>query len=93
MTNSSLARPFVSVNLLALMGQVRDIKLLKKIAILLKELRDANDLTQDQVYDDTKIHVGRIETAKANISVSKLSELCKYFNISLSEFHRRIEKL
>jgi transcriptional regulator with XRE-family HTH domain len=75
------------------MGQLRDINLLKNIAIVLKRLREEKGLNQDEVYDATKIHIGRIETAKANLSVSTLSCLCEFFEISLSEFHRKVEDL
>ena len=75
------------------MGQLRDIKLLQKIALVIKELRDAKNLTQEQVYNDTNIHVSRIETAKGNLSVSTLAALCKYFKIRMSEFHKRVEEL
>lgn len=75
------------------MGQIRDTKLLKKIAIVLKQLREAKGLTQEDVYNDTNIHVGRIETANANLSVSTLSALCKYFQINISSFFTEIEKL
>lgn len=75
------------------MGQIRDTKLLQKIALVIKELRDTRSLTQEEVYNDTNIHVGRIETAKANLSVSTLAALCKYFKIRLSEFHKRVEEL
>jgi len=75
------------------MGQLRNTRLLKNIAIVLKQLREGVGLTQDEVYDATKIHVGRIETAKANLSVSTLSALCKYYKITLSEFYKRVEDL
>lgn len=75
------------------MGQIRDTKLLKKIAIVMKKLREDSGLTQEDVYNDTNIHIGRIETAKANLTVSTLSALCKYFKIKLSEFHKEIENL
>ena len=75
------------------MGQLRDIKLLKKIAIVFKELREAENLTQADVFEDTKIHIGRIETAKANLSVSTLSTLCQYFEISLLDFFSKVEKV
>jgi transcriptional regulator with XRE-family HTH domain len=75
------------------MGQLRDKKLLKNIALVIKELRETNDLTQEEVYNDTNIHIGRIETAKANLTVSTLSALCNYFKISLSEFHEKVENL
>lgn len=75
------------------MGQLRDTKLLKKIAIVLKELREENEWTQADVFDETKIHIGRIETAKANLSVSTLSALCKFFGIKLSDFFAKVEQL
>jgi transcriptional regulator with XRE-family HTH domain len=75
------------------MGQLKNTRLLKNIAIVLKQLRDNVDLTQDEVYDETKIHVGRIETAKANLTVSTLAALCEYYKISLSEFYKRVEEL
>jgi len=75
------------------MRQLRDTKLLKKIAIVLKRLREEKGVTQEQVYNDTNIHIGRIETASANLSVSTLSALCKYFKVKLSDFHRLVEEL
>jgi transcriptional regulator with XRE-family HTH domain len=75
------------------MPQIRDKKLLQKIAIVIKELRNNIELSQEEVYNETNIHIGRIETAKANLSVSTLSALCKFFRISLSEFHKKVESL
>jgi transcriptional regulator with XRE-family HTH domain len=75
------------------MPQIRDKKLLQKIALVIKELRNKGELSQEDVYNDTNIHIGRIETAKANLSVSTLSALCKYFKIPLSEFHKKVESL
>lgn len=75
------------------MGQIRDKKLLQKMALVIKELRDENNLSQEEVYNETNIHIGRIETANANFSVSTLSALCKFFKIKLSEFHNRVESL
>jgi Helix-turn-helix. len=73
------------------MAQIRDDKLLRKIALVIKELREEKGVSQEEVYNDINIHIGRIETAKANLSVSTLAALCKYLNISLSEFHRKVE--
>ena len=73
------------------MAQIRNTKLLKKIALVVKELREKKGLTQEDVYNDTNIHVGRIETSKSNLSVSTLAALCDYFEISLSDFHKKVE--
>lgn len=75
------------------MPQIRDKKLLQKIAVVIKKLREEDDVSQEEVYNDTNIHIGRIETAKSNLTVSTLSALCRYFKISLSEFHKKIEEL
>lgn len=74
------------------MGQRLNIVLLKKIAAVIKELREANNLTQEDVYYDTGIHIGRIEAYKVNISISTLKELCDYFEISLTDFFNKIER-
>lgn len=81
----------LSADLGRLMEQIRDTKLLKKIASVVKNLREEKGVTQEMVYSDTNIHIGRIETAKANLSVSTLSALCKYFKIRLSDFFKLAE--
>ncbi len=73
------------------MGQIRDKLLLKKIALTIKSLRTEMGQTQEDVYFATNIHIGRIETAKANISVSTIAALCTYFKISLVDFFKRVD--
>jgi len=75
------------------MPQIRDTKLLQRIALVIKELREKEELSQEDVYNETNIHIGRIETSRANLSVSTLSALCKFFKISLSDFHKKVENL
>jgi len=70
------------------MGQLRDEKLLHKIAERIKALRLQKGITLEQAYNDTNIHLSRIESSKANISISTLNSLCRYFKISLSDFFR-----
>ena len=43
---------------------------------------------QEEFYNDTGIHLARIESGKANVSISTLSSICKYFNIALDDFLR-----
>jgi transcriptional regulator with XRE-family HTH domain len=74
------------------MGQIKDEILLNKIALRLKALREDKGISQEQLYNETDIHIARIETAKYNISVSTLSKLCKYFKISLTDFFSKIEE-
>jgi transcriptional regulator with XRE-family HTH domain len=65
--------------------------LLERIATVLKGLRELKGVSQQDVYNDTNIHLGRIESSKANINITTLSDLCKYFEIKLSKFLEMVE--
>lgn len=65
---------------------VKNQQLLNTMAKRIKALREASNLTQEEFYNDTGIHISRIETARRNMSVSTLDAICKYFKISLKEF-------
>ena len=71
-------------------GHLRNDKLLQKISTQLKHLREIKGLTQEDVYNDTGIHISRIESSKINITVSTLEVLCNYFEISISNFFKNI---
>lgn len=73
------------------MGQIRNDKLLKLIALRIKELRLEKDISQEDFYIDTNIHIARIETAKINLSISTLNAICEYFDITLREFFKDIQ--
>lgn len=73
--------------------QIKNEKLLEHIAAVLKDLRIEKNVTQIDVYNETKIHIGRVETASANVSISTLEMLCKYYGIKLSTFFKRVEDL
>lgn len=72
--------------------QLKDDVLLKSVALRVKSLREELNISQEQFYNETDIHIGRIETGRNNISISTLSRLCHYFNISLSDFFKKVEK-
>jgi transcriptional regulator with XRE-family HTH domain len=74
------------------MGQVRDDILLNSITKKLKALRLAKGVSQEEIYNETDIHIGRIESEKRNITVSTLSKLCDYFGISLETFFKEIKR-
>lgn len=71
-------------------SHLKDEILLQKISTKLKILREKAKLTQEDVYNDTGIHISRIETGKVNITVSTLSALCDYFNLKLSTFFEKL---
>lgn len=70
----------------------RDTMLLEAIAGRLKELRAEKGVSQETVYEDTGVHIGKIETARYNITVSTLSKLCNYYGTSLKEFFDELDQ-
>ena len=74
------------------MGKQRcNTELLLKIARRIKQLREERNISQEVFYFDTEIHIARIETAKTNITVSTLKDICDYFSISLADFFKGIK--
>jgi transcriptional regulator with XRE-family HTH domain len=74
------------------MAQLKNERLLLRIALVLKELRTHHGLRQEEVYKETNIHIGRIEACKSNVTVTTLFELLKYFRINMSEFFEMVER-
>jgi transcriptional regulator with XRE-family HTH domain len=74
------------------LGQIKNIKLLRAVSDGLKQIRVTKKLTQEQVFNDTGIHIARVETAKYNISISTLDALCKYYGVTLKEFFDYLSK-
>ena len=59
---------------------------LRSVAARLRVWREKRGVTQEEVYLDTGVHVGRIETGRSNLTVSTLHALCLYYGVSLSKF-------
>jgi|13_taG_2_1085334.scaffolds.fasta_scaffold23398_1 transcriptional regulator with XRE-family HTH domain len=81
------------------MKHFKNIILLEAIALTLKYLRSTTGKTQEEVNDEISIlinqqsfHIGRLETAQINSSVSIIYELCKYYKISSEDFFKEVEK-
>lgn len=68
------------------MGRGINKALIEKIVFKIKKLRDQKGVTLQEFYDDTGIHLARIESEKRDIPISTLSRVCDYFGLSLSEF-------
>ena len=64
--------------------------LMNEVAKKLKALRNEKKLKQAEVYRQTKIHIGRIESGNSNITMSSLSELYKFYQISFEDFFKGI---
>ncbi len=61
-------------------------ELLLTLSKRLKELRNQKKVTQEDVYNDTGIHVARIEQGKRDISYTTLCRLADYFGVELEYF-------
>lgn len=56
------------------------------IAARLKAARAKAGITQEEVYNRTGIHIGRIESGRANVTVMTLLHICELYGITLQEF-------
>lgn len=65
---------------------MEDQELLLNLAKRLKELRKKKGVTQEDVYNDTGVHVARIEQGKRDIAYTTLLKLAEYFDVELTEF-------
>lgn len=73
--------------------QFVDKDLLAEITLGIKTLREEKNITLETFFFDTGIHLARIEQGKTNITVSTLSQICRYFDISLKEFFIFLDEL
>ncbi|WP_418502197.1 helix-turn-helix domain-containing protein [Flagellimonas sp.] len=64
----------------------QNVDFLKALANRVKELREARNLTQEDAYNDTGIHFGRIETGKWDPKASTIKRISTYFNLSITDF-------
>lgn len=68
--------------------QRRNDILLAAIGDKLVKIREAKGLSQQRVYIHTGLDMDMIERGEYNLTLSTLSDLCDYYNISLKEFFR-----
>ena len=59
---------------------------LLRVAKRIKELRLKKKVSQQDAYNDTSIHFGRIEQGKRDLSYFTLLRICNYLDISLRDF-------
>lgn len=66
--------------------QYQNEALLLDVITCIRELRKSKNITLESFYFDTGIHLARIEQGKTNITISTLSKICEYFEISIVDF-------
>ncbi|NOQ72012.1 MAG: helix-turn-helix domain-containing protein [Crocinitomix sp.] len=62
-----------------------DQEILLNFATKVKELRIAKGVTQQDAFNDTGIHFGRIEQGKRDVSLTTLVRLADYLAVSLND--------
>lgn len=73
--------------------QYQDKELLNRVVLAIKAIRKSKKVTLEVFYFDTGIHIARIEQGKSNITVSTLSKICTYFDMSIIDFFIYCENL
>lgn len=73
------------------MEKFYDEDLLTKMATAFRKLREEKDVSQETVYYETEINIGRVERALFNLKIGTISALCKYYEIKLSDFFKMVE--
>jgi transcriptional regulator with XRE-family HTH domain len=58
------------------------------IAKRVKWLRQQKGISQQNAYNDTGIHFGRLEQANSDVGYLTLLRICDYFEISLADFFK-----
>jgi len=71
------------------MSKKNDKSLLISLSKSVKELRSKKGVTQEEAYNDTGIHFGRIEQGRRDASFLTLNKLCSYFEITMEEFFKK----
>jgi transcriptional regulator with XRE-family HTH domain len=75
------------------MGRSPVSPVLATLATRLKAAREHKQLTLQEVYDLTGIHVGRLEANRANMTVLTLLTLCRYYKVRPADLLLGLEEL
>ena len=68
------------------MNKISSKRSLLKLANRVKSLRRHKGVTQEDAYNDTGIHFGRIEQGKRDASYYTIVKISEYFEMTLEEF-------
>lgn len=64
------------------MGQTNR-ALVDKVVVRIKKLREEKGVTLQEFYNDTGIHLARIESEKRDLTLSTLKRICDYFDTTM----------
>ncbi|GAB3639169.1 hypothetical protein GCM10027422_47600 [Hymenobacter arcticus] len=66
---------------------------LLELARRLKAVREARRQTLQEVYDETGIHVARLETGRRSVALLTVALLCRYYQVELGQVVAGLEQL
>lgn len=75
---------------------MKNLKVTNKLGQLLKELRIAKGMSQEQLADYSRVHrtyIGMVERGEKNITIVSLSRITKGLGISLSDLMKQLENV
>ena len=65
---------------------------LLELARRLKAVRETRRQTLQEVYDETGIHVARLETGRRSVALRTVALLCRYYQVELSQVVTGLEQ-
>lgn len=74
-------------------AQATDKAHLRRIALILREVRQEKGMTQERFMDETGIHIARIERAGVSVGAVTMKRICDELGISVSDFYKRVEAI
>lgn len=75
------------------MARKHESSFLSELARRLKALREDRKLTLQEVYDATGVHIGRIESSKANVTLTTMVKLCRYYQVRLVDIVEGLDEM
>jgi transcriptional regulator with XRE-family HTH domain len=75
------------------MAVKQDSLFLRELARRLKATREERQLTLQEVYNATGVHVGRVESGKRNVALLTVATLCRHYQVDLGIIVTDLEQL
>lgn len=68
----------------------KETEVILRIAKKIKQIREEKNITIENFYIDTNIHISRVESGKVNFSINTLIIICNYLEVRLDDFFQGI---
>lgn len=75
------------------MDDMRTAEYFRQIILALKYLRIRSNVTQEEFYEQTGIHIGRVEAGKSNLTLLTVMRICRYYKITPKELFDLAENI